>query len=161
TCAHPPGPSGVPCPDDGSPCTNDQCNAVGVCAHPPLASGTACPDDGNECTHDLCDGAGTCSHPAIPDRTACDDSNPRTRTATCQSGFCVGADPVICATAPCRGPTTCDHTTGTCTSCPTGYVQGNGGCQKSYAIGMSLLDALPNICGSSGVDRYQCNAPFG
>jgi cysteine-rich repeat protein len=159
-CAHLPGPSGIPCPDDGSPCTNDQCDAMGVCAHPPVPSGTECPDDGNDCTNDLCDGAGACAHPAIPDGTACDDDNACTQTDSCHSGICVGSDPVVCASVPCRGPSTCDHTTGTCTNCPTGYVQGDGGCQKTYAIGAILLDSLPNFCGS-GNDRFQCNAPFG
>jgi cysteine-rich repeat protein len=160
-CAHPPGPSGIACPGDSSPCTKDLCDGMGTCGHPRLASGTACPDDGNVCTHDQCDDAGLCAHPAVTDGTACDDANACTHSDSCQDGVCVGADPVVCATVPCHGPTTCDHTTGTCTSCPAGYVQGDGGCQKTYAIDASLLDNLPNACDGLGVNRYSCATPFG
>jgi cysteine-rich repeat protein len=161
TCAHPPGPSGVPCLDDGNVCTIDQCDTMGVCAHPPVAAGTACPDDGNECTHDACDGAGACAHPAVADGTACDDSNACTQTDTCHSGICVGADAVVCPTVPCHSPSTCDPTSGMCSNCPAGYTPGDGGCQRTYAIDVDLLDHLASSCNGDGVDWFACGAPFG
>ena len=149
---------GTPCTDDGLPCTNDQCDGTGFCSHPPTAGGTPCPADGNICTIDECNGIGLCTHPPAPDGTACNDANACTQTDQCQSGQCVGSDPVICPSPTCYLPGTCDPSTGTCTNCPTGYTQGHGGCERHYAIGASLLDDLPFTC---GVTRYTCNTAFG
>ncbi len=76
-------PDGAACPDDGQPCTSDQCQA-GSCTHPnnsdpcddldDCTSDDVCADgncagttydcdDSVPCTQDLCDGTGGCDHP--------------------------------------------------------------------------------------------------
>jgi hypothetical protein len=55
---------GNPCKSANGTCTSCVCNA------PNLPDGTACPDDGNPCTADQCSGGG-CSHPALPAGTPC------------------------------------------------------------------------------------------
>jgi cysteine-rich repeat protein len=158
TCAHPPAPAGLACPDDGLPCTADACDGMGFCSHPPRAGGAPCPDDGNICTIDECNGVGLCIHPPAPDGTACNDANACTQTDQCETGQCVGSDPVICAAPTCYRPGTCDPSTGTCSNCPPGYAPGHGGCEKQYAIAVNQLDDLPFAC---GVTRYTCNTAFG
>src|SRR5207244_9494548 len=58
-------PAGTACPDDGNPCTLDQCDgSSNSCQHPVGNAGAACPDDGDSCTTDTCDGTNsTCQHP--------------------------------------------------------------------------------------------------
>jgi hypothetical protein len=109
--------------------------------------------------NDECDGAAACVHLAaewhrLRDIDAC------TQTDKCQ-GECIGSNPIVCAAPICKEAGTCDPTSGTCTSCPAGYSQGNGGCQKTYAIDASLLDNQPNSCDAA--NRYSdCSgAPFG
>lgn len=73
----------------------DQCHDVGVC-NP---------------------GTGVCSNPAKVDGTACDDGNACTRADTCQSGVCVGSNPVVCtALDQCHNAGTCDPATGACSN---------------------------------------------
>jgi cysteine-rich repeat protein len=158
SCAHPPGPAGVPCPDDGLVCTADQCDGAGACAHPPLPGGAPCPDDGNTCTIDECNGIGLCIHPMRPDGTACDDANQCTQTDTCQSGHCLGSNPVVCVAPACHQAGACDPTSGACNYCPAGYSPGHGGCEKTYAIDASLLTNLTSTCAPS---RFTCSGPFG
>jgi hypothetical protein len=153
-CAHPPGPSGVPCPDDGNDCTTDQCDGAGMCGHPSAAAGTPCTDDANDCTDDRCDGANACVHAPRMNGAACDDADGCTQTDQCQDGSCVGSNPVVCTTPVCHAPLACDADTGTCTSCPPGYTPGNGGCQETYAIGVTLLDNLDFFCDGTGANRY-------
>lgn len=160
TCAHPPAASGLPCPDEGNQCTVDQCDGAGMCEHPPFGSGTPCGDDGNDCTDDECDGAAACLHLPLPNGTACDDVDACTQTDQCQGGDCIGSNPIVCAAPLCKTATTCDPSSGTCTSCPAGYSPGNDGCQKTYAIDLSLLDNQPNGCDAA--NRYSdCGSPFG
>jgi hypothetical protein len=60
-------------------------------------------------------GTGACTNPAKADGTACDDGSLCTRTDTCQSGICTGADPVTCtALDPCHDAGVCDTGTGLC-----------------------------------------------
>ncbi len=96
--------SGVVVCDDGNPCTQELCNAMG-CAHSAIADGTPCDDgnvctdndlcksaacggsakdcnDNNACTIDNCEAGKGCVYP-----TACDDGNPCT-IDSCQSGKC-------------------------------------------------------------------------
>jgi len=162
-CAHPPVASGLPCPSDGNECTNDQCNGAGVCGHPPVANTVPCTDDGNDCTDDKCNGAGACGHPARMNGTSCNDGNACTHSDQCQSGICVGASPMACQPQQCRAAGTCDPDSGTCSSCPAGYAQGNGGCTKTYAMNTSALDNLNSFCDGTGVNLYNgCNgSPFG
>lgn len=160
SCTHPPRPSGLGCASDGNVCTIDQCNGSGSCAHPPVVSGTPCANDGNPCTTDQCNGSGACGHPPVPDGAACSDASACTQTDECQSGLCVGTNPIVCPAPLCHEPGTCDPSTGTCSTCPAGYSQGGGGCQKTYAIGESLLDNQDSTCGIG--HRYNdCFSAFG
>jgi cysteine-rich repeat protein len=59
-------PAASPCPDDGNPCSLDQCDAAGVCTHP--TGGTAPCDDGDACTIDDKCGDGVCAGTPVPDQ---------------------------------------------------------------------------------------------
>ncbi|HEY7035087.1 MAG TPA: hypothetical protein VH482_27350 [Thermomicrobiales bacterium] len=112
--------TGTPCNADDSLCTqNDTCQA-GTCV-----PGTPVVCAASDQCHvaGTCDPAtGQCSNPAKPDGTACNDGNACTQTDTCQSGVCVGGNPV---------------------SCPSGTECVNGGC---FDIGSA---ACTNVCGIS------------
>src|SRR5207302_304879 len=115
------------------------CNpSTGTCSNPAAANGTTC-SDGNVCTQtdtcqngicvgsnpvtctasDQCHVAGTCdpstghcSNPAAPTGTPCNDGPACTQTDTCQSGMCVGSNPVVCtASDQCHVAGTCDPST--------------------------------------------------
>jgi hypothetical protein len=116
---------------------------TGACSNPNAADGIAC-NDGSLCTQidrcqagvcvggtpvvcaalDQCHVAGTCnpltgtcSNPPAANGTACSDGNKCTQSDTCQSGACVGANPVTCvASDPCHVAGTCDPGTGTCSN---------------------------------------------
>lgn len=132
-------------------------SATGACSNPPVADGFPCAD-GNACTQtdvclsgactgtnpvvcaalDACHDVGTCStstgicsNPPMPDGTACTDADACTRTDSCQSGVCAGADPVICsALDPCHDVGTCSPSTGVCSDPP----KANGtGCNDANA----------------------------
>jgi len=98
TCLKSAGSDVCTCPDDGDPCTIDQCDAGNTCSHMPDptacadvpetqsdvpevltdvpdaedAPACACPDDGDPCTTDNCDDSGVCVHLADP--LACPDA---------------------------------------------------------------------------------------
>jgi hypothetical protein len=133
--------------------TNNGCEvcnpAVSTTAWSLVTDGTSC-NDGNACTQtdscksgacvganpvvctasDTCHGVGTCnpangvcSNPAQPNGTGCNDGNACTRTDTCQSGACVGGNPVSCAVADeCHLAGTCNRATGTCPARPDGAI---------------------------------------
>ena len=163
----------------GNPVTctaSDQCHAAGSCdsstghcSDPAATDGTLC-DDGNACTQtdtcesgvcvggnpvtctasDQCHAAGSCdsstghcSDPAATDGTLCDDGNACTQTDTCESGSCIGANPVSCSAAgECYDVGTCDSLTGVCstpykglgTSCSTGQCDGAGNCVAQPSV---------------------------
>jgi hypothetical protein len=52
-------------------------------------------DDGNACTSEACH-AGAPSHPEVMNGTVCADGDACTLTDTCQSGACVGGNPILC-----------------------------------------------------------------
>lgn len=100
---------------------------------------------------------GTCSNPAKANGSACNDGNPCTRTDTCQSGTCVGGDPVLCtASDQCHAAGTCDAATGACSdprqpdgtacndgsACTSGDVCAQGTCRGTYtcASGRDCVD---------------------
>ncbi len=124
--------------------TAGTCNpATGVCSNPNKANGAAC-DDGNACTQsdacqagacvgsnpvacaalDQCHKAGTCdpstgacSNPNRDNGWHCDDGNPCTQVDECESGVCVGTDPVVChALDQCHLEGVCDPATGACSN---------------------------------------------
>jgi hypothetical protein len=118
--------------DDGIACTfGDSCGA-GSCG------GTAivC-NDNNACTDDFCDPAtGVCVF-TNDDTNTCSDGNSCTQTDACYGGSCSGSNPVQCSGG-----------------CPPGFTQVGGLCQKTYDIGVSLLDNLSTFCDGTGTNRY-------
>jgi hypothetical protein len=117
---------------DGGACCSTTCRFV--------TDGTAC-NDGNACTQtdwcqagscvggnavsctaaSQCQAAGTCdqrtglcSNPAKPNGTPCDDGNACTQTDSCQSGICMGGNPITCAPSDQCHTGTCDPQTGSC-----------------------------------------------
>jgi hypothetical protein len=101
--------------------------AVLVLPSPGRAIGASAPckknpdcQDGDPCTVDRCDHASkTCRYTPVTNGTPCNDQNACTRTDTCQSGACVGANPVVCtALDQCHAAGTCDPGSGTCSSPP-------------------------------------------
>jgi cysteine-rich repeat protein len=119
--------------------------STGLCSNPAKADGVSC-TDGNPCTEggtcqagaciggrpktctalDACHVAGTCSpstgacsNPAAANGTSCNDNNACTRTDTCQSGACVGSNPVTCLPGDqCHQVGACVPATGTCAYAP-------------------------------------------
>lgn len=101
--------NGLPCGDDGNPCTTDACGG-GVCLHGPITDGTACTlaDDGDPCTTPKC-GGGQCSQMELPDGTSCGAG------MICQDGACMA--------------TSCSPPCGECQVCSGQACQPiNGGC---------------------------------
>lgn len=150
--------------DDGNACTADACDPVtGNVSHTPVATGAAC-NDGNACTQtdtcqagacvgsnpktcaaqDQCHSAGTCDpstgicpNPTKPNGTACNDGSLCTTSDSCQSGTCIGSNPVTCvALDQCHVAGACDAATGTCSN-------------PAKADGMPCNDA--NACTSADV----------
>jgi RHS repeat-associated protein len=111
-CSNPPKPDGVPC-TDGDACTQTDTCQAGICAgsNPVVC---AAPDQCH--LTGQCDPAnGQCTNPAKPDGTECTDGNLCTQSDSCQTGVCIGADPVVCvAQNNCEEPGTCDPATGEC-----------------------------------------------
>ena len=149
--------------DDGDACTDDSLNG-NACEH----TASDC-DDQNPCTVDSCDVATGCINDPLPNEgSACDDSNGCTQTDSCQSGICVGADPVICtALDACHDAGVCNQANGVCSdppkpegsSCddgdactPTDTCQA-GACVAGESLVCSALDA----CHDAGV----CNPETG
>jgi lysophospholipase L1-like esterase len=97
--------------DDGNTSDTDCCTAI--CTYSP--SGAPCNADTNVCTNDVCNATGTCTHPN--NTSACNDGNACTQTDQCQSGTCIGSNPVVCsASDQCHTAGTCSPTTGACSN---------------------------------------------
>lgn len=91
---------GTSCPNDGNPCTSDQCDGGGSCVHPAGNAGVLCRADAGQCdVAEQCDGVNP-SCPADgfqPNGTSCTDGSVCTQTDQCNgSGSCVGANPLNC-----------------------------------------------------------------
>jgi hypothetical protein len=115
-CSQPAKPDGFTC-SDGNACSQTDTCVAGACVGANPVTCTAldqCHDAG------ACDpSTGQCSQPAKPDGFACSDGNACTRTDTCITGACVGADAVTCApTNECWTEGTCNPATGTCSNVP-------------------------------------------
>ncbi|MDI1476536.1 kelch repeat-containing protein [Polyangium sp. y55x31] len=150
-----------PACDDGSACTKvDTCQA-GVCvgASPIVCTAVDQCHDAGTCNP----ATGVCSIPSKPDGTDCVDGNACTQTDTCQSGKCVGTNPVQCtALDQCHDAGTCDTLTGLCSnpSKPEGFecFDGNlctqidtcqaGKCVGSNPVTCTALDQChdPGMC---------------
>ena len=83
-------------PSETVTCTAaDQCHAAGTCDPT----------------------SGACSNPTRADSTACNDGNSCTQTDSCQSGICIGSNPVSCNAADqCHVAGACDPTSGVCSN---------------------------------------------
>jgi hypothetical protein len=112
-CSNPSKPDQTPC-DDGKFCTDHDVCTAGVCRGP----ARDCSSAANQCNDAICnEQAHTCDAKPKNDGTTCSDGNACTQTDTCQSGSCVGTNPVVCATPDqCHNPGTCDTTTGVCST---------------------------------------------
>lgn len=113
-CSNPAKPDGTAC-NDGSACTPTEACQAGVCT---ATSGIVCTAL-DQC-HDVgvCDaGTGTCSNPAKADGSTCSDGNACTQTDSCQTGACVGSNPVVCtALDECHDVGTCAPASGVCSN---------------------------------------------
>ncbi len=171
------------------------CNTeTGVCTNPIKADGSSC-NDGNACTQtdtcqsgvcsganpvvcappDQCHDAGTCNpstgqceYPNKTNGTSCNDGNACTQTDTCQSGVCVGSNPVVCtASDQCHDVGVCNPANGVCSNpaksngttcddgnaCTTGNTCQNGSCSAGSPVVCTAIDQ----CHTAGV----CNSGTG
>jgi streptogramin lyase len=110
-------------------------------------------NDSNACTTDTCvDSA--CVHVNAPNGTTCSDGNPCTQTDTCQTGACVGGNPVICPPSDqCHVAGTCNTATGICSNpnAPNGTAcnDGNACTQTSTCQAGMCTGANPVVCVAS------------
>ena len=164
--------------NDNNACTTDSCSG-GTCSHVSVADGTTCDDgdactqtdscqsgacvgsnpidcnDNNACTTDSCSG-GTCSHVSVADGTTCDDGDACTQTDSCQSGACVGGNPVNCNDGNSCTDDACNTTTGLCifiandtNACTDGDV-----CTTDACSGGACVHDASGACGVSGTVLY-------
>ena len=173
--------------------------ATGQCSNPAASDGTAC-SDGNNCTQtdtcqagacvgsnavvctasDQCHAAGTCDpatgqclNPAAADGTACNDGNGCTQTDTCQSGSCIGGNPVVCvASDQCHVAGACNPLTGLCsnpiaangTSCNDGNsctqtdTCQSGACTGNNPVVCTASDQC-HVAGTCNPQTGQCSNP--
>ncbi len=171
------------------------CNpATGTCSNSNAANGTAC-NDGNACTQadtcqeGVCVGAsavvcvasdqchvagvcnpasGNCSNPTVSDGTVCSDGNSCTQTDTCQSGACVGSNPVVCtASDQCHVAGACNPATGTCSNPAaangTTCNDGNQCSQLDTCQNGTCLGSNPVVCTASDQCHVEgvCNPASG
>jgi hypothetical protein len=151
-------PNSTPCSDDNACTLGDTCQ-TGVCAG---GAAVIC------AALDSCHIAGTCNpatgfcdDPTALDGAPCDDSNFCTQSDTCQSGFCTGANPIVCEVSePCHIPGNCDPASGLCdnpvaldgTSCDDGDpCTQTDACQSGACIGKNpVVCAEPDLCHIAG-----------
>lgn len=138
--------SGTSC-DDGNLCTeNDTCSA-GVCG----GDAKTCTSS-NQCRTSSCNpSTGACVESNRSNGSSCNDGNACTQTDTCQSGTCIGANPVTCSDpGECR-TASCNPSTGACvtsneqsgTSCSDGNpCTLNDTCNSSG----SCVSGAPRVC---------------
>jgi hypothetical protein len=171
----------------------DQCHVAGTwdrtlgqCSNPTAANGTAC-NDGNVCTQTdtcqtgvcvgsnpvvcaatdqchtagVCDALTGCSNPTVANGTACNDGNVCTQTDICQTGVCVGSNPVVCAAIDqCHTAGVCDAVTGCSdpakpdgTACNDGNAcTGTDTCQTGVCGGIAVACDDNNDCTSDSCD---------
>ncbi len=157
------------------------CNTgTGVCSNPNANNGTTC-NDNNACTQTstcqagLCTGAnpvvclasdqchvagvcnpanGTCSNPNASNGTTCNDNNACTQTSTCQTGICMGTNPVVCtASDQCHVAGVCNTGTGVCSNpnAPNGTTcNDNNACTQTSTCQTGMCTgANPVVCTAS------------
>jgi hypothetical protein len=163
-------PDGTSC-DDGNACTAGDTCSGGACT-----SGTpkTCPASGQCFAAGTCNpSTGACSSSPLSG-VPCNDGDACTQTDTCQSGACVGSNPVVCtASDQCHTAGTCNSSTGTCsnpvanngTSCNDGNActqsdtcQG-GGCSSGPPVICTALDQC-HTAGACDPTTGVCSNPI-
>ena len=117
---------------------------------------------------------GICSNPSKTDGTTCTDGDACSRTDRCQSGVCLGSNPVVCtAQDQCHAAGTCDTATGNCSnpavpnggsctdanSCTAGDACQGGTCTPGSQVTCTALDACHEI-GVCNINTGACSNPI-
>ncbi|MFT7579723.1 MAG: MYXO-CTERM domain-containing protein, partial [Myxococcota bacterium] len=158
--------------DDGDACTQADTCQGGTCAagEPVICSASdPCHVAGS------CDsGTGECSNPAGPNGTACDDANACTPTDACQSGVCMGQNPLACAALDdCHDAGVCAPETGQCSNptkvngtacddgdlCTWGTLCRTGTCTGAIARNCVASDAC-HVVGACDSGTGACTNPL-
>ena len=110
-------------------------------------------NDLNDCTADSCS-FGACIHDGAPNNGhSCNDGNACTQTDTCNSGSCLGSNPVVCtALDQCHDVGICDPGTG---QCPNPAKLNGTACNDSNACTQSD-SCLGGVC--TGSNPVVCTA---
>ena len=147
----PPAVTGTAC-SDGNLCTQtDTCNGAGICIG---GSPVVC-DDGKACTDDSCNPATGLCHFVNNNTNPCSDGDACTQSDACQSGVCVGSNPVTCTDDGnvCNGPEVCNPANGQCGSGPPA-TEGTACSDGNACTQTDECDGLGACVGSNPVD---CN----
>jgi hypothetical protein len=152
-------------------CQQKQCDGMGGIVM--VADNSDVPaDDGNACTADVCVN-GAPAHPAKSNGTGCDDGNGCTQMDTCQSGMCVGSNPVVCsASDQCHLAGSCVPATGACTNpakmdgaaCSDGNAcTQNDTCQAGSCVSGTPVTCTPSdqchVAGTCDTQTGMCSNP--
>ena len=99
-CAHPAGNAGTLCRASAGVCdVAEVCDGAGVTCPADAKSTAVCRAAIDDCdATEACDGLGNAcpADGTQPDGNGCDDADACTQTDACQSGTCIGADPLDC-----------------------------------------------------------------
>jgi len=127
--------------DDADACTQSDVCEGGKCVG---ASPIVCPSAVDDCHDSVCDPAsGQCFPANKQDGTACKSDSVCWLAGACESGACVGTEPITCvATNECHAVGICVPEAGTCTSpvLPDGTPCSGGVCASGWCR-PSFLDA--------------------
>ncbi|HRI65949.1 MAG TPA: hypothetical protein PK156_16995, partial [Polyangium sp.] len=111
---------------------------------------------------------GICSNPTKADGASCNDNDACTKTDGCQSGTCIGTNPVNCTAAEtCHDGGTCDPATGICSgpiSADGTSCNDNDACtQSDTCLSGTCTGANPITCGASDECEIagSCNSATG
>ncbi|MBN2575687.1 MAG: hypothetical protein JXP73_14065, partial [Deltaproteobacteria bacterium] len=155
-CSNPVAPNGTTC-SDGDACTKTDTCQSGICvgSNPVVCLG---PDQCHQlgaCVPET----GACSYPPKADGSACNDGDLCTQTDACQSGLCVGGNPVVCTGGnACQSAGVCDPPSGNClrpgkangTACDDGDPSTESDtCQMGVCIGIPTMPS-PTVATPAG-----------
>ena len=163
TGCSPPDQIATVCPDDDFACTETACMEPGGCEQVPHDE--ACAASTGPCQRSVCKVGQGC---VLEDLTgpACDDGDACTQTDTCQSGLCVGTNPVSCTGDDCNS-SACNHSTGQCEASPLnegGSCEGGGAfCDgfKTCSNGACVTGPPPNCDDGNACKTDSCPAGGG
>jgi RHS repeat-associated protein len=124
---------------------------VGVDA--PTCTTSSC-STGNPCSVDTCNADGACSHTPEPNGTSCSQGNLCFGSGACQSGTCLGTNPIVCtASDACHGVGLCNPSTGLCSNPAaangTTCNDGNACTQTDVCTGGVCAGGNPVACAAS------------